>query len=65
MTVAGLEEGEIYVLRCRNTIAWYIATRPILELCMVAEQWPETWVARRVVIDLEGERLVVGVAELT
>ena len=30
MTEVGLEEVEIYVLRCQNTVAQYIMTRPIL-----------------------------------
>ena len=37
MKAVGLEEVEMYVLHRQNTITQYIATRPILELCMVME----------------------------
>ena len=36
-TEVGLEEVETYVLRLQNTVAQYIATRPILELCLAVE----------------------------
>ena len=39
MEAAGLEEVDTYFLRLQNTIAWYIVTCPILELCLVADQW--------------------------
>ena len=35
-----LEEVETYVLRRQNTVSHYITTRPILEICMAAEQRP-------------------------
>ena len=37
MTSVRLEELETYVLRHQNIIAQYIATCPILELCLLAE----------------------------
>ena len=40
MAVVGLEEVEKYFLFPQNTIAQYIATRPILDLCLVAERRP-------------------------
>ena len=36
----GLEEVGIYVLRRHNTVSRYIATCPILELCLTAERHP-------------------------
>ena len=36
---AGLEEVDTYVLRSQNTIAQYIMTRPILEMCLSEERW--------------------------
>ena len=36
MKEVGLEEVETYVLRHQNTVAQYIATRPIMELCLAA-----------------------------
>ena len=45
-SASGLEEVETYILHRQNTIAQYIATRPILELCLAAEQRPGAWFAR-------------------
>ena len=45
MAEEGLEEVETYVLFHQNTIAQHIATRPILELCLEAEQWAGARVA--------------------
>ena len=38
MLVAGLKDVDMYVLHLQNTIAKYIATRPILEMCLEAER---------------------------
>ena len=38
MAMVGLEEIGVYIARCQNTIAQYIATRPIMDLCLVAER---------------------------
>ena len=38
MAEVGLEEMNIYVLHRNNTIVQYIASRPILDLCMAVEQ---------------------------
>ena len=38
MKSVGLDEVETYILRRQNTVAQYIATRPILELCLAVEQ---------------------------
>ena len=40
MAEAGLQEVETYVSCRQNTVAQYIATRPITDLCMVAKQSP-------------------------
>ena len=40
ITAVGLEEFDMYLLRRQNTIAQYIATRQILELCLAAERRP-------------------------
>ena len=40
MKAVGMEEVETYVLRLQNTVTQYISTRPILELCLAAEQCP-------------------------
>ena len=37
---AGLEGIDTYVSRQKNTVAHYIATRPILDLCLEAERRP-------------------------
>ena len=33
-----LEEMETYISRCQNTVSQYISTRPILDLCLEADQ---------------------------
>ena len=38
MFEAGLEKVEMYVFCCQNTIAQYIATRPILGICLRTER---------------------------
>ena len=38
MILAGLEELEIYISSRFNTVDQYIATRPILDLCLEAEK---------------------------
>ena len=35
-----VEKVDTYVLHRQSTVAQYIATFPILELCIVAKQWP-------------------------
>ena len=37
MAEAGLQEVDTYVSRCQNTVAQFIATRPIRNLCLAAE----------------------------
>ena len=38
MADAGLQEVETYVSHHQNTVAQYIATRPIMDLCLVANR---------------------------
>ena len=40
MAEAGLQELETYVSRHQNTVAQYIATRPIMILCLTAKRRP-------------------------
>ena len=47
MQEAGLEEVEEYITRRQNTIAQYIVTRPILDLCEESVRRPGTWVSKR------------------
>ena len=47
MMAVGLGEVDMYVLRRQNTVAQYIATCPILELCLAIERRPEARVTRR------------------
>ena len=47
ITAVGLEEVDTYVLHLYNTIAQYIATRPILEICLAAERRLGVCVNRR------------------
>ena len=67
MSPAGLEEVGTYVLHRQNTITQYIATRPILELCLEAERRAGEQVARRCReqggLDLEGERAAAKAVE--
>ena len=37
MEEAGLQEVDTYVTRCQNTVSQYIATIPIMKLCLPAE----------------------------
>ena len=38
MVDPGLQEVDTYVSRLQNTVAKYIATRPIMDLCLAAKQ---------------------------
>ena len=40
MSEAGMQEVETYVSRRQNTVAQFIATRPIMDLCLAAERIP-------------------------
>ena len=40
MAEAGFQEAETYFYRFQNTMAQYITTRTIMDLCMAAERRP-------------------------
>ena len=52
MQDVGLETIETYITCCQNTIYQYIATNPILEMCLVEKRFPEKWGG----VDWEGEQ---------
>ena len=60
MEEAGFEGIRNSVTRRRNTVAQYIATRPIMDLCKRSTRWPGARVSRRwweqAGIDLEGAK---------
>ena len=47
MSEVGLQEVETYVPCCQNTVAQYIATRPIMDMYLVAKRRPGPRVAIR------------------
>ena len=47
MAEAGFKETRNYVRRRQNTVAQYISTCPLLELCKRLNQRPGAWVSRR------------------
>ena len=47
MGEAVLEEVEAYITRIQNTVAKYIATRMIMELCEELERWMGERVSKR------------------
>ena len=42
-----LQEVETYFSQCQNTYAQFIATRPIIDLCLEAERHPGSRVAKQ------------------
>ena len=67
MAEAGLQEVETYVSRRQNTVAQFIATRPIMDLCLATEQRPGPRVSKRWWeqdgVDVEGMRTAAREAE--
>ena len=47
MAEAGLQEVEMYISCLQNTVAQYIKTRPIMDLCLAEKRRPEARVAKR------------------
>ena len=47
MTEVGLGEVETYIPRCQKKLAQYIATRPMIDLCLAAKRRPWPRVAIR------------------
>ena len=67
MAEAGFEWIRKYITRRQNTVAQYIATRPILDLCERSTRRPGARVSRRwweqADLDLEGEKKMAAAAE--
>ena len=47
MTEAGLQEVETYISRRQNTVVHFIATRPIVDMFMLAEKRPVSMVPKQ------------------
>ena len=66
MEESGFEEIRVYITRRKNTVAQYIATLPILNLCDQSVWRPGAWVSWRwwdqEGLELEGERERVATA---
>ena len=58
MAEVGLQEVETYISRHQDTVAKFIATRPIMDLCLAAERHPGSqvtnWWWEQDGLDLEG-----------
>ena len=58
MSKAGLQEIETYFTHHQNTVSQYIATRPIMDMCLAADRSPGTRVSKQwweqEGLDLEG-----------
>ena len=67
MQDAGFKDMGEYVLNMKNTVAQYITTRPIMDICEETVWMPGAWVAKRWwkqdVLNLEGERAAAAAAE--
>ena len=44
---AGFQEVDTYISRRQNTVTQFIVTRPIMDLCLVAERRPGSRVTKR------------------
>ena len=66
---AGLQEVDTYIYRRQNTVAQYIATRPIIDLCLAEKRrlGPRVsmWLWEHEGLDLEGMRIEAHKAERT
>ena len=47
MAKASLQEVDTYIARLHNTVTQFIATGPIMDLCLAAEQHPGMRVSKR------------------
>ena len=69
MTEAVLQEVETYIFCIQNTAEQFIATRHIMDLCLMAERRPGPWVSRRWWeqdrLDVEGMRTADWRSEMT
>ena len=63
----GLEEIRLYIARIQNMVAQYIATCPIMDLCLAAEQKPGMRLSMRwwenTALDILGNRAGYAAAE--
>ena len=46
LAMVGLDDIRVYITLLQNTVAHYIATRPIMDFCMAAEQKPGLCLSR-------------------
>ena len=46
LAIVGLEEIGVYIARRHNMVAYYIATRSIMDLCLAAERNPGLLLSR-------------------
>ena len=69
MSEAGLQEVGNYVSFLQNTVAQYIFTRPIMDLCLSAKPRPGSrvnmWWLEQEPLDLEGMRTAAREADHT
>ena len=69
MEEAGMQEVDTYVSHLQNIVTQFIATRPIMDLCLVAEGRPGSRVTKRWWdqdrLDMEGRRTASWEAERT
>ena len=65
--MAGVQEVETYVARRQNTAAQFVATRPIMDLCLAAARRPgarvSEWWRKQEGLDLKGIREAAQAAE--
>ena len=47
LAMAGLEDIKVYISRCQNTVARYIATCPTIDLCLAADWMPVMRLSRQ------------------
>ena len=69
MTEEGLQEADNYISSRQNTVAQYIATRPIIDLCLAKKRRlgpiVSIWWWEQEGLDLEGMRIEAHEAERT
>ena len=67
MTEAGLQEVETFVSLRQNTVTQFIATRPVVDLCLAAKRRPgprvSNWWWEQDGVDVEGMRTAAWEAE--
>ena len=69
MLEAGLQKVDTYISCCKNTVAQYIATRPIIDLCLAKKRRlgpiVSIWWWEQEGLDLEGMRIESHEADKT